>query len=103
MADCGQIARAVWWLDSPVSNSGRLKGLLLEIAAARGWDWQVHLAFDADAALKKLEGEGEDAGLVVSADSVVLDNVGAWTNLAGALVSARIAAAWLVDLGDDNG
>lgn len=87
-------ARAVWWLDSPVSNSGRLKVLLLEIAAERGWDWQVHLAFDADAALKKLD----DEGIVASADSVVLDNVGAWTNLAGALVKARIGAAWLVDL-----
>ena len=92
-----QVARTIWWLDSPVSNSGRLKTMLLEIAAARSWDWEVNLAFDADAALKKLE----DESIVVSADSVILDNVGAWTNLAGALVAARIAAAWLVDLGDD--
>ena len=89
-----QVARAIWWLDSPVSNSGRLKTVLLEIAANRGWDWQVHLAFDADAALKKLD----DEGIVVSADSVVLDNVGAWTHLAGALVAAHIKAAWLLDL-----
>ncbi len=92
------VARAVWWLDSPVSNSGRLRGLLLEIAAERGWDWQVHLAFDADAALKKLD----DEGLVTSADSVILDNVGAWANLASALVDAQIQGAWVVDLGGDN-
>ncbi len=97
MANC-EVARAVWWLDSPVSNSGRLKVLLLEIAAGRGWCWQVHLAFDADAALKKLDNEG----IVVSADSVILDNVGAWTNLAGALVAEQIPSAWLVDLGDDD-
>ena len=88
------VARTIWWLDSPVSNSGRLRSLLLEIASMRGWDWQVHLAFDADAALKKLD----DNSIVVSADSVILDNVGAWTNLTGALVQAHIAAAWLVDL-----
>lgn len=92
------VARAIWWLDSPVSNSGRLKGLLLEIAAMRGWDWEVHLAFDADAALKKLD----DEGIVVSADSVILDNVGAWANLAGALVKARTGAAWLIDLGSGD-
>ena len=93
-----EVSRAIWWLDSPVSNSGRLKGLLLEIAANRGWNWEVHLAFDADAALKKLD----DNSIVVSADSVVLDNVGAWANLAGAIIEAQIKAAWLVDLGDDN-
>ncbi len=97
MQKCG-VARAVWWLDSPVSNSGRLKCLLEQIAAERGWDWQVHLAFDADAALKKLD----EPGLVVSADSVILDNAGAWANLAGALVEAEISGAWMVDLSGAN-
>lgn len=92
---CGVI-RAVWWLDSPVSNSGRLKGLLHGIAAERGWNWDVHLAFDADAALKKLDGYD----LVVSADSVVLDNVGDWANVAAALVEAHVRDAWLVDLSE---
>ena len=90
---CG-VSRAVWWLDSPVSNSGRLKSLLLEIAQSRGWDWEVHLVFDADAALKK----ADKPGIVASADSVVLDNVAAWGNLGGALVSSEIASAWVVDL-----
>lgn len=89
-----EVARSIWWLDSPVSNSGRLKSLLLEIASSRGWNWDVHLAFDADAALRKLD----DESLVVSADSVVLDNVGAWANLAGALVAEKVEAPWLIDL-----
>ena len=29
---------ARWLLDSPVSNSGRLRTLLLELAGKRGWD-----------------------------------------------------------------
>ena len=92
------VARAVWWLDSPVSNSGRLKSLLIEIAAERGWCWEVNLAFDADAALKKLN----DEGIVATADSVILDNVGAWTNLVGALVAQKVAAPWLIDLGVED-
>ena len=88
------VERVVWWLDSPVSNSGRLKSLLLQIAENRGWNWEVHLAFDADGALKNLD----EPGLIASADSVILDNVGAWANLGGALVEAEIAGAWMVDL-----
>ena len=91
-----EIARAVWWLDSPVSNSGKLKSLLLEIAAARTWNWDVHLALDADAALKKMD----DESIIVSADSVILDNVGAWANLAGALVDEKVESTWLINLGN---
>ena len=97
LARCG-VPKAVWWLDSPVSNSGRLKGLLLELAQSHGWNWEAHLVFDADAALKKLD----EPGLVASADSVVLDNVSAWANLGGALVQAEVPGAWIVDLGGDN-
>ena len=83
----------------PVSNSGRLRSLLNQIAIERSWDWEVNLAFDADAALKKLDA---DAGIVASADSVILDNVGAWANLGSALVEAEIASAWIVDLSGDG-
>jgi hypothetical protein len=33
------VSRCHWWLDQPVSNSGRLRALILETAAHRGWDW----------------------------------------------------------------
>ena len=31
----------VFWLDRPVSNSGRLAGTLRAIAAERGWPWRI--------------------------------------------------------------
>jgi hypothetical protein len=45
------IDRALWLLDSPVSNSGRLKTLIREIAEKKGWNgfdkltagWQIEL------------------------------------------------------------
>src|SRR5262249_6294815 len=35
--------RCVWHLDRPVSNSGRLRAILLAVAADRGWDWRVEI------------------------------------------------------------
>ena len=40
-----------WLLDRPVSNSGRLRAMLLDAAADAGRDWAVELPFDPDAEL----------------------------------------------------
>src|SRR5688572_20917726 len=42
LADAGA-RRVVVYLDQPVSNSGRLKGIINEIIAARGWPWEVQI------------------------------------------------------------
>ena len=42
-----------WYLDSPVSNCGRLKGLILNIAAQMNWDWQVVLAYSPEGILAR--------------------------------------------------
>ncbi len=42
IAACG-VAECRWLLDQPVSNSGRLKGIIEEMAAARGWPWRAEL------------------------------------------------------------
>jgi hypothetical protein len=81
-----------WFLDSPVSNSGRLKAAIEEIARGRGWDWAVEVVFDPD---KVLIAAKED--IVVTADSVVLDGCGAWFNLAREVV-ATMEGVWLVKL-----
>jgi hypothetical protein len=82
----------VWYLDSPVSNSGRLKGVIEAVARANGWSWRVELVFDPDKVLVAARDE-----LVVTADSVILDGCGAWLSLARAVVS-ECPGAWVVDL-----
>lgn len=82
----------VWRLDSPVSNSGRLKGYLLEIAENRGWDWAVELSNNPDQQLIS------SPAVVASADSVVLDRCGRWANLTVPLVDERIRDVRIVDL-----
>jgi hypothetical protein len=84
------VADAVWYLDRPVSNSGRLKVALLETAAARGWSWRVEVVADPDAILAHIP------DMVATADSVVLDRCASWFNLARAVVAARINDAFVI-------
>lgn len=91
MAQC-HVAGCRWLLDQPVSNSGRLKAMLLEIAAAHSWNWQAEVVADPDPELMRSE------HTVATADSQVLDRVPHWFNLARLVIDARIPGAWIVDL-----
>ena len=83
-----------WVLDRPVSNSGRLRSLLLARAEARGLRWEVELVDDAD---RRLVADCDH--IVASSDSWVLDHAAAWTDLGGGVVARAVPDAWLVDLG----
>ncbi len=83
-----------WYLDRPVSNSGRLRGLILDQADERGLDWEVELVDNPDRALAAQQGP-----VVASCDSWVLDHCATWLDLQGAVVDAEAADAWCVDLG----
>lgn len=83
------VARATWWLDAPVSNSGRLAGALRALAEELDLPWDVNVALGVDEELTRT------SDLVVSADSGVLDRCGAWVNLARWTVE-RIPEAWAV-------
>lgn len=85
-------AKTLWLLDSPVSNSGRLKMLIEELARDNSWNWQVELATSPDARLIKTE------RIVASSDSVVLDRCSRWVNLATEIVKQKLAHARIIDL-----
>ena len=80
-----------WLLDSPVSNSGRLKRILCDVAAARRWNWDVELVQNPDAVLI------ESDEIVATADSLILNKCRSWLNLARHVVE-HISSAWIVDL-----
>jgi hypothetical protein len=86
------VRSAEWILDAPVSNSGRLKGLLVEVAEEHAWPFTVRVERAADRALI------ESGALVASSDRRVLDGSQRWFSLARELVLAKIPAAWTVDL-----
>lgn len=91
VADWG-VTLCQWWLDQPVSNSGRLKTLILEMAAAARWNMTAELAFNPDRRL------WESGHVVASSDGIVLDRCQQWVNLAGQIIRARIPETRLVDL-----
>ncbi len=72
-----------WYLDQPVSNSGRLKTMLMNISKAHEFNWEVELVFDPDKVLAKSE------AVVVSADSWVLDEAKEWFNLSAHLLEEK--------------
>lgn len=82
-----------WYLDKPVSNSGRLKALMADVLEARGWLnlFNIELLDSPDRALAVYP------GIAVTADGPVLDRCGRWTNLVGEIV-ASLPEAWIVDL-----
>lgn len=90
------VGKALWLLDSPVSNSGRLKTLIRELAEKNRWDWEIRLLLSPDAELKKTD------AVVASSDSVVLDECENWINLATEIITRKLPCATVIDLGSED-
>jgi len=90
------VSECRWLLDRPVSNSGRLKGIIDEMAAAEGWQWQVDLVSDPDAVLSETD------QIIATADSAILDRCRVWYNLARVTVSQHIPHAHVTDITADR-
>jgi hypothetical protein len=87
------LERAVWHLDSPVSNSGRLKVILQAVAREYGWLWDIELVSNPDKILC------QTTQVVATADSGILDNCGRWVNMARAVIEHCIPNANIVPMG----
>ena len=88
-----QPSQVRWLLDRPVSNSGRLRKLMEEMASAAGWPWEIELVDNPDKAMV------ESGAVVASSDSWVLDRAAGWVCLPEAVIAKAGVEAWIVDLG----
>jgi hypothetical protein len=88
-----QAARVTWLFDAPVSNSGRLRALMQELALAQGWDWDIQLISQVDKTL------ASSAAVVISSDSWILDRASRWASITGALLHRANAEGRAIDLG----
>lgn len=86
-----KVSACRWILDKPVSNSGRLKGLILDTAKTSSWNMEVELAFSPDYILSRTQ------NVVASSDGIILGRCAAWVNLAREIIIERVPAAHLVD------
>ena len=85
-------AKTKWFLDRPVSNSGRLKKLIEELAAESEWNWDVELVLSPDSELIRTD------LVAASSDSVVLNRCKIWVDLARAIIEEKLPKAWIIDL-----
>lgn len=88
--------RCRWLLDQPVSNSGRLKTLILETAREAGWNMEVELTYSPDHLLARTN------HIIATSDGIVLDQCRHWINLASLIITQRIPRARIVDLGFEH-
>jgi len=88
------IIDCLWLLDSPVSNSGRLKTLIGQLSQKNNWLWEIKLLPSPDYELIRTE------RIVATSDSAVLDRCKKWVNLAGAIIEAKLPHAHLINLSE---
>ncbi|MHC4214458.1 MAG: DUF434 domain-containing protein [Planctomycetota bacterium] len=86
------VSNVLWLLDRPVSNSGRLKTLINELAGENEWAWTVELVVSPDAVLAKSE------HIIATSDSAVLDKCCRWVNLARCIIESELPKANLVEM-----
>jgi hypothetical protein len=90
-----QPAAALWLLDKPISNSGRLAERIRNLATERGWPWRVELVFNPDAEI------AASPAIAVTSDSNILDRAARWVNLGRHLLEMRLPQAWVIDVRPD--
>jgi hypothetical protein len=92
-----RVSEAVWYLDKPVGNSGRLRSMLLKTAREQRWNWQIELVTNPDSVLIEAQ------SVVASADSVILDRCGKWVNLARHVITTHVLEARVVPMAPKSG
>ncbi len=85
-------AELVWIFDKPVSNSGRIKQMILDFAVENDLNWSAGLEFNPDKCL------AEGAEIAVSSDAWILDHCKSWFNLIGYLILEENLAVNLVKM-----
>jgi hypothetical protein len=85
------IDTAHFYLDSPVSNTGRLKQRILELFKGYSFHTIVELVNNADVML-------EDKSNVITSDSIILNKCTSWINMAAEIINDSIEDTFMVDL-----
>lgn len=92
MLENSKVEKAVFYLDAPVSNSGRLKEQILKLLGERNFELQVETTNSVDSILEKMEN-------VVTSDAIILDKCKSWINLNRKIIEERINRDFFVDFG----
>ncbi|PZU18913.1 MAG: DUF434 domain-containing protein [Chryseobacterium sp.] len=86
------VQKVIWIFDKPVSNSGRIRQMILDFALENNMKWEIDLEFNPDKFL------AENAEIVVSSDAWILDHCKNWFNLIQYLIDKEKLSVNLVKL-----
>lgn len=86
-----KVAQAVFYLDAPVSNSGRLRTAILEVMGRHSLPCEVLLVPNADRELW-------DKSPVITTDAIILERCSSWVNLAASIISDKLPERRIVRL-----
>lgn len=89
------VPQAVFYLDQPVSNSGRLRQRILAHAEQWPMPVQVELVPNSDVVLARM-------ARIVTGDSVILDQCASWFNLSRKIVDDYVQDAWIVRFNEET-
>ena len=85
------IEEVVFYLDSPVSNTGRLKQRIQELLKEYPYQVVVELVNNADVILEKLDN-------VITGDAIILNKCEGWYNLVAEIIKEKLPRLECVDL-----
>ncbi|MDE6675110.1 MAG: DUF434 domain-containing protein [Acetatifactor sp.] len=88
-----KIGKAVFYLDSPVSNSGRLKEQIGTLLGDFPFELQLEVIHNVDVTLETLEN-------VITTDAIILDKCKSWFNLNSRIIEENLGAYPYVDFSD---
>lgn len=86
-----QIKRVEFYLDKPVSNSGRLKELIIYMSKDYNFETEVFLIEAVDSLLEKKE-------YVISSDAIILNKCISWFNLNAYIINKKIQEVFCIDI-----
>jgi hypothetical protein len=89
------VPKVKFFLDSPVSNSGRLKSRIFEHSIQWGIPTDVELVPNADTVLTKM-------GRIITGDSILLDECQSWFNFSRYIIDEYIEDALIVSLNNNQ-
>jgi hypothetical protein len=92
MAQTWGVASCEIYLDEPVSNSGRLRAYIMQLAAAHNLPFSAFVVRDPDRVLMLAQ------HVIASADSQILDANVRWLNLARECITQGLPNANIIDL-----
>lgn len=88
--DSLKIENACFYLDAPVSNSGRLSSLIMECADQYNISVKTQVINDVDRVLEQLDG-------VISSDAIILNRCISWLNVMPTVIE-NMESVWMIQL-----